>query len=260
MFADAPPVGAWKPESSATEEAGEVAGAAAPDDSPAMVGGAGVTGAGFAGGVPGSGATAAGAGSQPQSNPAGAGTGGSGSGSDRPSSAAGAAGAIAAGGSAGSGSGAAGSPAAMAGASAPAPATGMLQFTVLTKTLNGEYSPKNIGAIWIARSSGEFVKTLEVWASTRVRYLSRWRGESGSNKVDAVTSATLKSHVSHTARWNLTDSSRAAVAPGEYKVIVEMTDHEGAGDTTEVPFTLGQPFSTMPADQTHFVDMTLTVE
>jgi hypothetical protein len=139
-------------------------------------------------------------------------------------------------------------------------ATGALHFTVLTKTLNGRYSPKNVGAIWIERASGEFVKTLEVWASTRARYLARWRAEASSNKVDAVTSATLKTHVTHNASWNLTDVSRAPVAPGDYKVVVEITDHDAAGDSTEVPFTLGDPVSTMPSDQAHFVGMALTVE
>jgi hypothetical protein len=147
-----------------------------------------------------------------------------------------------------------------AGSAMPPAATGALHFTVLTKTLNGRYSPKNIGAIWIERASGEFVKTLEVWAATRARYLSRWRSEAGSNKVDAVTSATLRTHVTHKASWNLTDVSRAAVASGDYKVVVEITDHDGSGDSTEVPFTLGEPVSTMPSDQAHFVDMALTVE
>jgi hypothetical protein len=157
---------------------------------------------------------------------------------------------------AGSGMGAAG----MAGAAPEQPANGTLQFAVLTKTLNGRYSPKNVGAIWVERASGEFVKTLELWASTRVRWLARWRAEAGSNKVDAVTSATLRTHVMHNASWNLTDASRKSVAPGDYKIVIEMTDHDGNGDSTEVPFTLGDPLTVMPADQTHFVNMTLTVE
>jgi hypothetical protein len=148
----------------------------------------------------------------------------------------------------------------MAGTGMEMPASGMLRFTVLTKTLNGRYSPKNIGAIWIERASGEFVKTLELWAATRVRWLARWRAESGSNKVDAMTSATLRSHVMHTASWNLTDASHNAVAPGDYKVVVEMTDHDGNGDSTEVPFTVGDPLMLTPSDQAHFVNMTLTLE
>ena len=179
---------------------------------------------------------------------------GSGTAGTRAAGSAGAAGAGATGGvmaAAGSGG--------MAG-SGQMPTTGMLRFTVLTKTLNGRYSPKNIGAIWIERASGEFVKTLELWAATRVRWLARWRAESGSNKVDAVTSATLRSHMMHTASWNLTDASRNAVAPGDYKVVVEMTDHDGTGDSTEVPFTVGDPLMLTPSDQTHFVNMTLSLE
>jgi len=135
-----------------------------------------------------------------------------------------------------------------------------LQFQVLTVTLNGKYSPKNVGAIWIETSSGKFVKTLEAWAARRARYLDRWRAEAASNTVDAVTSATLKSHVTHNASWDLTDVNGATVMAGEYKVVVEITDHDGPGDSTDVPFTLSDPVMTSPPDQTHFVNMALTVE
>ena len=137
---------------------------------------------------------------------------------------------------------------------------GSLQFQVLTKTLNGKYSPKNVGAIWIETSSGAFVKTLEAWAAKRARYLARWRAEAASSTVDAVTSATLTSHATHDASWDLTDVSGATVMPGDYKVVVEITDHDGNGDSTEVPFTLGDPLMVSPPDQTHFVSMALTVE
>ena len=137
---------------------------------------------------------------------------------------------------------------------------GSLQFQVLTKTLEGKYSPKNVGAIWLETSSGAFVKTLEVWAAKRARYLSRWRSEAGGNSVDAITGATLRSHVTHDASWDLTDVDGATVMPGDYKVVVEITDHDGPGDSTEVAFTLGDPLMISPPDQDHFVDMALTVE
>ncbi len=137
---------------------------------------------------------------------------------------------------------------------------GSLQFQVLTKTLEGKYSPKNVGAIWLETSSGAFVKTLEVWAAKRARYLSRWRSEAGGNSVDAVTGATLRSHVAHDASWDLTDANGATVMPGDYKIVVEITDHDGPGDSTEVAFTLGDPLMISPPDQDHFVDMALTVE
>jgi hypothetical protein len=135
-----------------------------------------------------------------------------------------------------------------------------LQFQVLTVTLNGKYSPKNIGAIWIETSGGKFVKTLEVWAGIRARWLARWRSEAGSNRVDAVSSATLPNHVTHHASWNLTDVNRTPVAAGAYKVVVEMTDHDGTGDSTEVPFSLADPLMQAPSDAAHFVDMALTVQ
>jgi hypothetical protein len=144
----------------------------------------------------------------------------------------------------------------------PPPETGLSQltFAVLTHSLGGRYSPKNIGAIWIETSSGAFVKTLEVWAATRARYLSRWRAETNSNRVDAVSSATLRSHVMHTAHWDLTDVSGNPVPAGEYKLVVEITDHDGPGADTEVPFTHGAPAMLMPADLSAFTAMVLTLE
>src|SRR5579859_1492292 len=77
-----------------------------------------------------------------------------------------------------------------------------LSVTVTTVTDNGSYSPRNIGAIWIATGSAAFVKTLAVWAATRISHLTLWGSMTATaglsrNTVDAITSATLSMHETH---------------------------------------------------------------
>ena len=127
-----------------------------------------------------------------------------------------------------------------------------------TVTANGNYSPRNIGAIWIAKASGGFVKSLAVWARTRIRYLTLWNSQTSSagvsgNTVDAITGATLSSHQTHKVTWNCTDTSRNPVPDGAYRVYFELTDRSGTGPNGFVNFTKGpMPFSLMPPDLNNF--------
>jgi hypothetical protein len=133
-----------------------------------------------------------------------------------------------------------------------------LSVSLTTSSPGGKYSPKNIGAIWVANSSGTFVKSLKVWAAQRIQYLSAWQAATSAagakaNVVDAVTGATLLSHQSHTATWNCTDFRKGAVADGAYRVYFELTDKDGAGPNTFVDFTKGSmPATITPPDATNF--------
>lgn len=136
-----------------------------------------------------------------------------------------------------------------------------LSFSVLTKSLAGRYAPRNIGAIWIEDASGRWVKTLAVWAFIRERYLTRFRAASGGNRVDAVTSATLGQHTTHSVTWDLADANGAPVPDGDYRVVIETTDRDATGDSAEVAFTKGpSPLVLMPPDVTHYVNMTLALQ
>jgi len=131
-----------------------------------------------------------------------------------------------------------------------------LHIKVRTTQFGGRYRPKNVGAIWIETAAGAFVKTVERWGKTRARYLNRWNAASGGNVVDAVTSATLANHITHDRTWNLTDKTMCEVPSGNYRIVMEHTDYDGAGTTLEVPFTKGQvPVTLMPAETTFFHDM-----
>jgi hypothetical protein len=136
-----------------------------------------------------------------------------------------------------------------------------LTFDVTTVDQGGRYSPRNVGAIWIETGAGAFVKTLEVWAGTRGRYLTRFNSEAGGSRVDAVTSATLRSYGAHHDMWNLTDANGAAVPNGDYKVVFEVTDQDWTGQSGEAPFTYnGMAMKVMPADQPFYTGMTIAVQ
>ncbi|HEX2675086.1 MAG TPA: DUF2271 domain-containing protein, partial [Polyangiales bacterium] len=119
----------------------------------------------------------------------------------------------------------------------------------------------NIGAIWIETSSGQFVKTLEIWAFIRRVYLSKWNADSGGSTIDAVSSATLSNHKTHHVTWNMLDSAGNPVPDGAYKVMIEVTDYDGAGKSTSVDFTKGAgPMTVTPPDQQYYTGMQLVVQ
>jgi hypothetical protein len=129
---------------------------------------------------------------------------------------------------------------------------------VTTVTDNGNYSPRNIGAIWVARSSGTFVKSLAVWARSRINHLTLWNSATraaglGGNTVDAITSATLSSHQTHNVTWNCADTKEVAVPDGAYRVYFEMTDDNVTGPNMYVDFAKGpSPLTVSPPDAQYF--------
>ena len=62
-----------------------------------------------------------------------------------------------------------------------------------TAPVGGRYQPRNIGAIWIEDNNGKLVKSLEVWAGIRRRYLTRYATALSGAAIDVTASATLSS-------------------------------------------------------------------
>lgn len=116
---------------------------------------------------------------------------------------------------------------------------GTVTFSVTTASNGGQYSPKNIVAIWIKNSSGTFVKTLKVMAAQRIQYLYKWKASSSSNTVGAITGATLSSHITHNVSWNVTNVSGSVVPDGTYQVWIEFTDADAQGPYTSYSFVKG---------------------
>jgi hypothetical protein len=136
-----------------------------------------------------------------------------------------------------------------------------LTFAVTTSPAGGRYQPKNIGAIWIEDDTGTVVKTLQVWAGTRRRYLTGYLGAMSGSSIDVTTSATLSRHQTHSLTWNLKDRDGSAVAKGSYRVRMELTDSNGAGKSHAVDFDTSQGAMTLtPADAASFSAMKLELQ
>jgi hypothetical protein len=139
-----------------------------------------------------------------------------------------------------------------------------LAVTVTTVSNGGNYSPKNIGAIWIENSSRTFVKSLDVWAATRIKHLTLWNSATAaaglpSNKVDAITGATLSTNQTHNVSWNCTNTTGAIVPDGDYYVLFEMDDDNSTGPNTSVAFTKGPTATHLtPANARNFTGISLT--
>ena len=139
---------------------------------------------------------------------------------------------------------------------------GQLTFTVRTATYNGQYAPRNSGAIWITNAQNQFVKTIKVWAQQYRYTLIRWNASSGGNTTGAVTGASLNNHTTHTVNWNGTNYQGTLMPDGVYNVNVEFTEHNATasnmGKYKQVSFTKGpEPVNQTIPNEQYFRDMTL---
>jgi hypothetical protein len=122
--------------------------------------------------------------------------------------------------------------------------SGILKVSVTTKAtgLAGRnYAPRNTLAIWIEDQSGKFVKTLLVNAQQRRMHLRRWESVTNTagykyNAVDAVTGATNITHGTRTCSWDGKDLNGKVLPDGNYNIMMELTDIDGAGNSYAVPF------------------------
>jgi len=138
-----------------------------------------------------------------------------------------------------------------------------LSVTVTTTAPGGQYAPRNVGAIWVADSSGRFVKSLEVWGAKRISHVVAWNASTKSagaagNKVDAITSATLSAHRTHNATWNCRDFNEQAVPDGSYRVYFEVADSNSGGPNVFEPFTKSGSPSTVQTSMGNFNGIVIT--
>ncbi len=139
---------------------------------------------------------------------------------------------------------------------------GTLSFSVRTATYNGQYAPRNSGAIWITNSANQFVKTIKVWANPYRWTLIRWNASSGGNTTGAITGASLNNHQLHNITWNGANNQGTQQPDGDYKINIEFTEHNATasnmGKYKQITFTKGPTAvnQTIP-NETYFRDMTL---
>jgi hypothetical protein len=137
-----------------------------------------------------------------------------------------------------------------------------VRFSVTTAAPGGKYQPKNIGACWIETPAGDFVRTLELWAKTRRRHLTKYNRAAGtSGDVDVTASATLAHHSAHQVSWDHHDRSGALLDAGAFRLCVELTDADATGPFYCLDFdtSIGTQHLT-PADEPYFKSLALTVE
>jgi hypothetical protein len=134
--------------------------------------------------------------------------------------------------------------------------SGTMAATVTTTTYNGQYAPRHVLAIWVANSSGTFVKSLMVYAAARKSDLTYWLSATlTGNTTDATTGATLSSHGARNVSWNGKNTSGTVVTDGSYKLCVEYTESNGTGKLATFPFTKGPSVATGTAATTSGVTL-----
>lgn len=144
--------------------------------------------------------------------------------------------------------------------------SGTLTVTAATSTAGGNFAPKNIVAMWIEDSQGNWVKTMLAYAATRKTHLNTWEAATtaaGSpfNTVDAITGATRSNHGTRTCTWNATDVNGNLLPDGDYTVWMELTDKNGTGNFSSFPFTKDTiPLNLTPSNVPSFATISIVWE
>jgi hypothetical protein len=78
---------------------------------------------------------------------------------------------------------------------------------------------------------------------------------------DVIASATLKTHKTHTSKWDFKDSSGKVVPDGTYHVVVELTEASTTGKSAQFEFTKGAGAMVVPTtDDPYFKDVKLELK
>lgn len=133
---------------------------------------------------------------------------------------------------------------------------------VTTRPQGGPYAPKNIGAIWVQDEQGRWLRTLELWAAVRIRYLTGYRDANPMrNQVDAITRATSATHGLHALHWDMRDAQGQLVPDGEYSFMIEVTDRSATGERTQIAFEKSAAAQSVTLeDDAFFADVSVQFE
>lgn len=150
--------------------------------------------------------------------------------------------------------------------------SGTLSFT-FTQTPHTSYTgTKNVMAVWIQSSTGNFIKTRARYVGNGTKdHLPTWAVNSGGtagnatsvncNVVGAISGATLTNFATRTFSWDGTDANGNLVVDGTYKITVESTWNHGAagGTLTTYTFVKGpNPDVQAPANDANFTNVALS--
>lgn len=153
---------------------------------------------------------------------------------------------------------------------------GTLTLKFTTKSYGGQYAPGNYGAVWFETAEGDFIKTVKRWAGlAHASDLGTWTEASGgwgglfggsgnmADMMDAMSSATLRQHESHSVMWNMKDAEKMLVPDGDYVAVVEVTEDRAAtpGPVLRIPFKKGhEPQTVEVPDEMSFTEISLTYQ
>jgi hypothetical protein len=140
-----------------------------------------------------------------------------------------------------------------------------LDVTVTTAPHGGRYTPRNVGAIWIANADGAYVKSLDVWGNRRLTHVEAWNAATEAagapqDRVDAVTGATSAAHRTHGVSWDCTDHQGQPVPDGSYRVYFEVTEANAAGPNHFETFEKGSTAVTLQASVASFEGIELVFQ
>ena len=143
--------------------------------------------------------------------------------------------------------------------------SGTLTVEFKSATTGGKYSPRNIVAVWIEDSNGEFVKTLLAYADRRITHLNNWELSTEKqgikyDRTDAITGATRSSHDTRSCLWDGTDYNKNPVEDGNYSLCMELTDKNSTGNYSKFAFEKGETNKVEPADAPSFLNISILWE
>lgn len=108
---------------------------------------------------------------------------------------------------------------------------GTLTVSFDTTSKGGNYSPRNVVAVWIQNSSGQLVKTIGRWAGERRNSLVSWSQAAGAADADAVSGATRANHGRLSVTWDGRNRAGVEVPDDTYTVRLELADRNSVVPT-----------------------------
>ena len=122
---------------------------------------------------------------------------------------------------------------------------GQLKIEFTTTPVAGKFSPKHVLAVWVTDAQTNFVRTLELRATRRARYLSAWQAARKDEvSVDGVTGATVTQHQTHQVAWDSKNLKGEVVPNGTYLVFLELTSQHAPGAVAVFPILKGPAVQT----------------
>lgn len=107
-----------------------------------------------------------------------------------------------------------------------------LTVTFTTSNPGGSYGNRNVHAVWLEDSQGNFVTTLgnagrrTIWGNTRAHDIHTWytSNDDAASDIIARTGATETSYKTYTLNWDFTDRDGNVIPDGAYTLQFELTN------------------------------------